>query len=76
MGMNPPARFKANQDQIINQAIKKQRMLTIYLKNGVHIKGRVLAHDSYTILLDNEKHKSLVYKHSITSIFPARLARR
>ncbi len=76
--MNPPPapRFKANQDQIINQAIKKGRMLTVYLKNGVHIKGRVLAHDSYTILMDNEKHKSLVYKHSITSIFPARLARR
>jgi host factor-I protein len=61
------------QDRLLDHAVQKMKNITMYLKNGVHIKGRVLAHDTFTILVETEKNKTLVYKHSVTSVFPARL---
>ena len=69
----PHTRQQAQQDRILDFAAQKGRALTIYLKNGVHIRGRVMAHDTFTILLETEKNRTLIYKHSTTSLFPARL---
>ncbi|MCB1307960.1 MAG: RNA chaperone Hfq [Leptospiraceae bacterium] len=72
----PNAPQRVYQDRILETATKRNRPITVYLKNGVHIKGRVLAHDMFTILLETDKNKTLVYKHSATSIFPARMNHR
>jgi len=63
---------RANQDELLENAIRKSRSITIFLKNGVPLRGRVLAHDPYTVLMETERNQTLIYKHSITSIFPAR----
>lgn len=69
--MGHPARI--HQDKILEEARLRGRPLTMYLKNGVHIKGLIKMHDNFTVLINSEKNQTLVYKHSITSIFPARL---
>jgi host factor-I protein len=61
------------QDTFLNQARKENISVTIYLVNGVQLRGFVRGFDSFTVLLDSPgKSTQLVYKHSITSIVPAR----
>ena len=61
------------QDTFLNQARKENIGVTIYLVNGVQLRGIVRGFDSFTVLLDSPgKPTQLVYKHSITSVVPAR----
>ena len=63
---------RSDQDQIIEKAISKASRLTLYLKNGVPVRGKVLAHDSHTVYVVTDKSPTLVFKHSISSVFPVR----
>lgn len=58
------------QDQLLNTARKEKIDLTIYLLNGVPLKGRVVSFDNFTIILENETKQNLVYKHAISTIIP------
>ncbi len=61
------------QDMFLNQARKDGTVLTIYLSNGIQLKGTVKGFDSFTVLLDSPgKPTQLVYKHAISSILPAK----
>lgn len=66
---------RATQDRIIDDAIRKCRELTVYLKSGTSIKGTVIAHDSYTLFMNSGSNQTLIFKHFITSIYPARFIR-
>ncbi|MBV6494259.1 MAG: RNA-binding protein Hfq [Turneriella sp.] len=44
--------------------------ITIYLSNGVPIKGRVVSFDNFTIVLEHDHKQTLVYKHAVTTISP------
>lgn len=46
--------------------------ITIYLMNGVPLKGRVVSFDNFTIVIENDGKQSLVYKHAISTIILAR----
>ncbi|MEQ8352602.1 MAG: RNA chaperone Hfq [Leptospiraceae bacterium] len=63
---------RSDQDQIIEKAISRASRLTLYLKNGVPVRGKVLAHDSHTVYVVTDKSPTLVFKHSISSVFPVR----
>jgi host factor-I protein len=69
-----PQAHKLHQDRLLDMAMERDKPITAFLKNGVQVKGRVRAHDTFTILLETEKNITLVYKHSITSVFPARIS--
>ncbi len=61
------------QDMFLNQARKANTVLTIYLNNGIQLKGQVKGFDSFTMLLDSPgKPTQLIYKHAISSILPAK----
>lgn len=60
------------QDQLLNTARKDKLDLTIYLLNGVPLKGKVVSFDNFTIVLEQENKQSLVYKHAILRSFPPR----
>jgi RNA chaperone Hfq len=62
---------RITQDKIIDEAIADQNVLTFYLKSGVSVKGTVLAHDSFTVYLKQNQDYVLIYKHFLTSVFPA-----
>ncbi|PJZ24529.1 RNA chaperone Hfq [Leptospira hartskeerlii] len=61
------------QDQLLNTARKEKLELTIYLLNGVPLKGKVVSFDNFTIVLEQENKQSLVYKHAISTIIPAKV---
>ena len=56
------------QESYLEQAKKDQAMLSIYLVNGVQLKGQVKAYDNFTVLLVNNGHEQLVYKHAISTV--------
>lgn len=58
------------QDFILNQIRKEKMGITIYLSNGVPIKGRVVSFDNFTIVLEQDHKQTLVYKHAVTTISP------
>lgn len=60
------------QDQLLNTARKEKMELTIYLLNGVPLKGKVISFDNFTIILENDAKQSLVYKHAISTIIPSK----
>ncbi len=60
------------QDIFLNTARKEKIEITIYLMNGVPIKGRVLSFDTFTILLDVDKKQNLIYKHAISTLAPSK----
>ena len=60
------------QDQLLNQARKEKILLTIFLVNGVQIKGMIKGFDNYVILLDVDSRQNIVYKHAISTIIPSK----
>ncbi len=58
------------QDIFLNAAKKEKTAITIYLMNGVPIKGKVLSYDNFTILIEVDKKQNLIYKHAISTIMP------
>ena len=58
------------QDVFLNQSRKEKVEITIYLVNGVPLKGKVLSFDNFTILIEIDKKQNLIYKHAISTIVP------
>ena len=61
------------QDLFLNNARKEKVAVTIFLMNGVKVKGHVKGFDSYIILLEGEnKQQNLIYKHAVSTIVPGK----
>ena len=60
------------QDHILNTARKEKIELTVYLLNGVPLKGKVYSFDNFTIIIENESKQQLIYKHAVSTIIPAK----
>lgn len=61
------------QDLFLNNARKERIPVTIYLMNGVQVKGHVKGFDSYIILLEGDnRQQNMIYKHAVSTILPAK----
>ena len=59
------------QDAFLNQLRKDKIPITVFLMNGVRLKGTIKAFDSFVVLLkDAAQH--LIYKYAISTIVPDR----
>ncbi len=56
------------QDLVLNQIRKDRLEITVYLANGVPLKGRVISFDNFTLIMDMDGKQGLVYKHAISTI--------
>ncbi len=56
------------QDELLEELKEEGKEITIYLTRGTRITGRILASDQFTILLDVNGEKQLIYKHAISTI--------
>ncbi|AHM56590.1 protein Hfq [Peptoclostridium acidaminophilum DSM 3953] len=59
------------QDYFLNQARKEKIIITIFLMNGVQLKGLVKGFDSYIVILETDGKQQMIYKHAISTIIPA-----
>lgn len=60
------------QNQLIDKAKKRSLPIQIFLKSGVPIRGKVIAHDNHAVFIVTEQGQVLVYKHAISSLSAAR----
>ena len=61
------------QDLFLNYARKERIPVSIYLMNGVQVKGYVKGFDCYIVLLEGEnKQQNLIYKHAVSTIIPGK----
>ncbi len=60
------------QDLFLNSVRKEKLEMTIYLMNGVPVKGKVLSFDNFTVLLESDKKQNLIFKHAISTIVPVK----
>jgi len=58
------------QDQFLNELIKDQISVSIYLLNGIKLQGQIESFDQFVIVL-NGNAPQLIYKHSISTIVPS-----
>lgn len=60
------------QDALLNQIRRENLPVTVYLVNGVQLKGYIRGFDSFTVVLENEGKQLMVYKHAMSTVSPAR----
>lgn len=60
------------QDAVLNQIRKGNIPVTVYLVNGVQLKGVIRAFDNFTVMLEHEGKQLMVYKHAISTVSPMR----
>jgi len=60
------------QDYFLNQARKEKVPLTVFLMNGVQMKGQVRGFDSFIVIIESDGKQQMVYKHAISTIIPLR----
>ncbi|MEF9990659.1 MAG: RNA chaperone Hfq [Romboutsia sp.] len=61
------------QDLLLNNARKERVPVTIYLMNGVQVKGIVKGFDSYIILVEGDnRQQNMIYKHAVSTILPGK----
>ena len=56
------------QDELLEELKEEGKEITVYLTRGTRITGKILAADQFTILLDVNGEKQLIYKHAISTI--------
>ena len=60
------------QDYFLNQARKDKTPLTVFLMNGVQMKGIVRGFDSFVVIIESDARQQMVYKHAISTVIPLR----
>jgi len=58
------------QDSFLNQIIKDNVPVSIYLLNGIKLQGNIQSFDQYVIVLSGNA-PQLIYKHSVSTIVPS-----
>lgn len=56
------------QDEFLMEKLLIKGNVTIFLANGMPIKGTISKFDSFTILLNDGKKDMLIYKHGILTV--------
>ena len=56
------------QDVILNHVRKTNNPVTIFITNGVQIRGYVKAFDNFTVVLESDGRQQMIYKHAISTI--------
>ncbi|WP_229192510.1 RNA chaperone Hfq [Bacillus cereus] len=56
------------QDQLLQEAMQKNTVITLILVNGFHIKGILKGYDMYAVWMESDKKSQLVYKHAISTV--------
>lgn len=60
------------QETFLNLVRRDNVPITMFLVNGVQLKGLVRGFDSFTVVLENDGRQSMVYKHAVSTISPLR----
>jgi len=60
------------QDLLLNQLRRENIAVTIFLVNGVQLRGLIKGFDNFVVLVEVEGRQNMVYKHAISTVMPLR----
>lgn len=61
----------ALQDPLMNRLRVSRSSVSVILKSGVRINGKILSFDAFVIIVqDKNKKQHMIYKHAISTILP------
>ena len=60
------------QDNFLNQAIKNNIQVTVFLVNGYKLQGVICGFNNFTVLLEVDGKQQMLYKHAISTIIPSK----
>ena len=60
------------QTAIIDEIIENKVPVTVFLTNGVQLRGTIINHDDTVIVLEEEHRCKIIYKHTLSTIVPFR----
>lgn len=60
------------QDVFLNMVRRDRIPVTVFLTNGVQLRGTVKGFDNFVVVLECNRHQNLVYKHALSTIIPER----
>ena len=58
------------QDSFLNQLRRESIPVTVYLVNGVQIRGYVRGFDSFTVVVESDGRQMMIYKHAMSTVAP------
>ena len=59
------------QDIFLNQARRERTMLTVFLMNGLQMRGVITGVDQFVILLQSDGRQQMIYNHAVSNMTPA-----
>lgn len=59
------------QDKFLSTLKAEKSPVTLFLVNGVKLQGIIVCFDNFSICLERQDQKQLVYKHAVAAILPA-----
>jgi len=57
------------QEAFLTTALKEKRAITIYLLGGVKITGNIQSFDKYSLIVETNTQRQLIFKHAISTVF-------
>ena len=60
------------QDAFLNYIRREKIPVTLFLMNGLQLRGVVRSFDSFVVLIDADGRQQMIYKHAISTVAPAR----
>ena len=60
------------QEIFLTRARKENIPVTLFLVNGVQLRGVITGFDCFVVVLDSEGRQQVIYKHAISTIAPLR----
>ena len=60
------------QDIFLTQVRRERRTVTMFLMNGLQIRGCITGFDAFTVVLTSDGKQQIIYKHAISTIVPER----
>ena len=64
------------QEPYLDQLCREQADVTVFLLNGMRLRGRLTQFDNHALLLSDRWTSQVVYKHSVSTIVPFAPLRR
>ena len=56
------------QESFLNVALAAGKHITVHLLNGAKVSGSVRSFDKYSIVLETNTQKQLIFKHSVSAV--------
>ena len=60
------------QDAILKEVRRDRVPVTLFLKNGFHLRGTIAGFDSFVVVLVTDGKQQMIYKHAISTLAPVK----